>query len=73
MVECSLFDPLAVYIGAVQRAKVAHQPSTALLHKNRMLARHGEVVERDVIIRHSPSADLMATQAVSELLAEVLA
>ena len=30
-----------------------------------MLARHGEVVERDVIIRHSPSADLMATQAVS--------
>ena len=65
MVEGSLFDPLAIYIGAVQRAEVAHQPGTPLLHKNRMLARHGEVVERDVVIGHPPSADLVTAQAVS--------
>ena len=41
-------DPLAVHVGAVQRAAVVEEPLAAARAEDRVVARDGHVVEKDV-------------------------
>src|SRR5919206_1844100 len=50
-------DPLAVDIRTVQRSDIMHRVSAAFTAKLGMPARHGDIVQKDVAVRMTASAD----------------
>src|SRR5690349_8503823 len=54
--------PLAVHVGAVERARVVEQPVAAAAHERRVLAGDGDVVEEDVRLRGAPDRHPLARE-----------
>src|SRR5215210_69874 len=55
-------DPLAVHVGAVERARVVEQPVAAAPHERRVLARDGDVVEEDIRLGGAPDGHAVARE-----------
>src|SRR5947209_6440144 len=64
--QVAALDPLAVHVRAVQRAEVVDVHLVAAAHQQRVVARHGDVVEEDV--RVGPPADRHAIAGDREAL-----
>src|SRR5215208_1993073 len=60
VLEAMRVDPLAVHVGAVERAGVVEEPLPAAPHERGVLARDGHVVEEDTGLGRAPDRHLLA-------------
>src|SRR5581483_10208595 len=70
-VEIGLLDPVPVQERAVQAAEILDREAARAAGDDRVPARHGDVVEKDVAVRRSPDRRLRALER--ELLARAAA
>src|ERR1019366_1133693 len=60
--QSGLVDALPVDVGAVQRADVTHQEDVTLAAEGRVLARHRDIVEKDVAVGVTPRGDVVRVE-----------
>src|SRR5215218_6824775 len=62
VLEALRVHPLAVHVGAVERARVVEQPVAGAAHERRVLARDRHVVEEDVGLGRAPDRHPLASE-----------